>query len=157
MYWKTERGWHSTWQPFSTCNITKQKNSLHNFSQKLIKKLIELEINDIIEEGQCCSTWISSLLIVPKHNSDICWCHCFMVHVLVQWLSILHNFIWKNLNWGSSQVQILIWPNPHLPADLVTFTEEIFNGKLHFLCSAITRLCKGSAILSLLLTILYKK
>ena len=80
-----------------------------------------------------------------------------MVHVLVQWLSILHNFIWKSLNWGSSQVQILIWPNPHYPADLVTFTEEIFNGKLHFLCSAITRLCKGSVILSLLLTILYKK
>ena len=26
-------------------------------------------------------------------------------------------------------------PNPHFPADLVTFTEEILNGKLHFLCS----------------------
>ena len=26
-------------------------------------------------------------------------------------------------------------PNRQLPADLVTFTEEIFNGKLHFLCS----------------------
>ena len=25
--------------------------------------------------------------------------------------------------------------NPELPADLVTFTEEILNGKLHFLCS----------------------
>ena len=23
----------------------------------------------------------------------------------------------------------------HFPADLVTFTEEILNGKLHFLCS----------------------
>ena len=28
-----------------------------------------------------------------------------------------------------------MWPNPQFPADLVTFTEEIFNGKLHFLCS----------------------
>ena len=28
-----------------------------------------------------------------------------------------------------------MWPNPQLPADLVTFTEEILNGKLHFLCS----------------------
>ena len=28
-----------------------------------------------------------------------------------------------------------MWPNPQSPADLVTFTEEIFNGKLHFLCS----------------------
>ena len=26
-------------------------------------------------------------------------------------------------------------PNPHFLADLVTFTEEILNGKLHFLCS----------------------
>ena len=30
------------------------------------------------------------------------------------------------------------WPNPQLPADLATFTEEIFNEKLHFLCSDIT-------------------
>ena len=25
-----------------------------------------------------------------------------------------------------------MWPNPQFPADLVTFTEEILNGKLHF-------------------------
>ena len=28
-----------------------------------------------------------------------------------------------------------MWPNPKEAADLVTFTEEILNGKLHFLCS----------------------
>ena len=28
-----------------------------------------------------------------------------------------------------------MWPNPQFPADLVTFTEEFPNGKLHFLCS----------------------
>ena len=28
-----------------------------------------------------------------------------------------------------------MWPNPKFPVDLVTFTEEILNGKLHFLCS----------------------
>ena len=28
-----------------------------------------------------------------------------------------------------------MWPNPRFPADLVTFTESILNGKLHFLCS----------------------
>ena len=28
-----------------------------------------------------------------------------------------------------------MWPNPQFPADLVTFTEEILNGKRHFLCS----------------------
>ena len=26
-----------------------------------------------------------------------------------------------------------MWPKPQFPADLVTFTEEIFNGKLHIL------------------------
>ena len=25
-----------------------------------------------------------------------------------------------------------MWPNPQFPADLITFTEEIFDGKLHF-------------------------
>ena len=28
-----------------------------------------------------------------------------------------------------------MWPNPSFPADLVAFTEEILNGKLHFLCN----------------------
>ena len=28
-----------------------------------------------------------------------------------------------------------MWPNPQQTPDLVTFTEEILNGKLHFLCS----------------------
>ena len=28
-----------------------------------------------------------------------------------------------------------MWPNPQFPADLVTFTEEIPDGKLHFSCS----------------------
>ena len=28
-----------------------------------------------------------------------------------------------------------MWPNPQQTADLVTFTEEILNGKLKFLCS----------------------
>ena len=27
-----------------------------------------------------------------------------------------------------------MWPNPQFPADLVTSTKEILNGKLHFLC-----------------------
>ena len=27
-----------------------------------------------------------------------------------------------------------MWPNPHYPADFVTFAKEILNGKLHFLC-----------------------
>ena len=29
-----------------------------------------------------------------------------------------------------------MWPNRQFPADLVTFTEEILDGKRYFLCSA---------------------
>ena len=36
-------------------------------------------------------------------------------------------FHWGFLQW--------MWPNPQEITDLVTFTEEILNGKLHFLCS----------------------
>ena len=32
-----------------------------------------------------------------------------------------------------------MWSNQHANADLVTFTEEIFHGKLHFLCSEWTK------------------
>ena len=28
-----------------------------------------------------------------------------------------------------------MWPNTQFPADLVTFTEEILDGKLNFLCN----------------------
>ena len=37
-----------------------------------------------------------------------------------------------------------MWPNQQFPADLVTFTWEILNGKLHFLCSKVWKL--GSAL-----------
>ena len=33
-----------------------------------------------------------------------------------------------------------MWPNPQETADLVTFTNEILNGKFHFLCSGISEL-----------------
>ena len=32
-------------------------------------------------------------------------------------------------------------PNPQFPVDLVTFSEEMLNGKLHLLCSVIQRAC----------------
>ena len=31
-----------------------------------------------------------------------------------------------------------MWPNPQFSADLVTYTDEIPNGKLHFLSTLIT-------------------
>ena len=30
-----------------------------------------------------------------------------------------------------------MWPNPQFPADLLTFTEKMLNGKLHFFCSVV--------------------
>ena len=36
-----------------------------------------------------------------------------------------------------------MWPNPQETADLVTFTEEILNGKLHFLCSGTPESASG--------------
>ena len=36
-----------------------------------------------------------------------------------------------------------MWPNPQFSADLVTFTEEILNGKLHFLCSVLSEIYLG--------------
>ena len=38
-----------------------------------------------------------------------------------------------------------MWPNPQFPADLVTFTEEILNGKFHFLCGESCK-CNGETI-----------
>ena len=32
-----------------------------------------------------------------------------------------------------------MWSNPEETADLVTFIEEILNGKLHFMCSVTNR------------------
>ena len=38
-----------------------------------------------------------------------------------------------------------MWPNPQNNADLVTFTEKILNGKLHFLCSAVEQFQSGDS------------
>ena len=32
-----------------------------------------------------------------------------------------------------------MWPNSQFPTDLVTFTEEILNEKLHFMCIAMSK------------------
>ena len=36
-----------------------------------------------------------------------------------------------------------MWPNPQSLLDLVTFTKEILNGKLHFLCNVTFIFCAG--------------
>ena len=36
-----------------------------------------------------------------------------------------------------------MWPNPQKTADLVTYPEEILNGKLHFLRCALPKICHG--------------
>ena len=44
-----------------------------------------------------------------------------------------------------------MWSNPQETADLVTFTEETLNGKLHFLCSVKSYQCslEGSHAVSI--------
>ena len=37
-----------------------------------------------------------------------------------------------------------MWPNPPETTDLVTFTQEVLNGKLHFLCSG-TRIARPAS------------
>ena len=37
-----------------------------------------------------------------------------------------------------------MWPNRQETVDLVTFTEEILNGKLHFLCNVVTSTSIGT-------------
>ena len=49
--------------------------------------------------------------------------------------------IMKLSNWGILQQ---IWPNPPETADLVTFTGEIYNEKLHFWC----RVYKGPQLVA---------
>ena len=48
-----------------------------------------------------------------------------------------------------------MWLNPEFPADLFTFTEEICNGKLHFLCSVLD-MRRSHFILSLNIKIIIK-
>ena len=44
-------------------------------------------------------------------------------------------------------------PNPQFSADMVTFNEEIFNGKLHFSCSAIIKKSLEFILVSFLLNL----
>ena len=49
-----------------------------------------------------------------------------------------------------------MWPNPQEIADLVTFTEEILNQKLHFLCRDLSFLgLKMWSVASALLFLLF--
>ena len=46
------------------------------------------------------------------------------------------NMAWQALRKKWIKISsVNVRPNPQFPADFVAFTEEIFNGKLHFLCS----------------------
>ena len=58
------------------------------------------------------------------------------IHLVEREVNFITNSAQKNevFHWGSLQQ---MWPNPQFPADLVTLTEEILYGKLHFLRSAI--------------------
>ena len=52
---------------------------------------------------------------------------------LEQWFSDVRSTAQK---WSFLlRISSVMWPNLQFSADLVTFTEDILNGKLHFLCS----------------------
>ena len=49
---------------------------------------------------------------------------------------MIHDFQTTYKEWSFPlRIYSVMWPNLQFPADLVTFTEEILNGKLHFLRS----------------------
>ena len=50
-----------------------------------------------------------------------------------------------------------MWPNPHETEDLVTFTEEMLNGKLQFLCRDICIKMNSLLIQKIAVTYKYKK
>ena len=50
-----------------------------------------------------------------------------------------------------------MWPNPQETEDLVTFTEEILNGKLQFLCRDICIKMNSLLIQKIAVTYKYKK
>ena len=58
-------------------------------------------------------------------------------------LSLIHIFLFlrpstaQKMKFSIKDFFQQMWPNPQLPADFVTFTEEILIGKLHFLCSVL--------------------
>ena len=58
--------------------------------------------------------------------------------ILYEWLRLIHNLA-KYLSFHTTQKSFpflqWIWPNPQFHANFVTFTKEILNAKLHFLCS----------------------
>ena len=51
-----------------------------------------------------------------------------------------------------------MWPNLQFPANLVSFTEEILNGKFHFLCSVyISIFDEHMPVLKVIPPVAYKK
>ena len=50
-------------------------------------------------------------------------------------LDIHENYTAENMKFSIKDFVSKMWPKPQEIADLVTFTEEMLNGKLHFLCS----------------------
>ena len=71
------------------------------------------------------------------------WCDKFIIKFLI-YRGFVDTFPWnkhctknKVFHYGFLQY---MWPYPLFPTDLVTFTEEIRNGKLHFLCSEAKKL-----------------
>ena len=64
-------------------------------------------------------------------------------------LRFLSGFLHKKVKFSMKDFFSICKPKPQFPANLVTFTEEILYGKLHFLCSVLFRLTVSEACGSL--------
>ena len=71
--------------------------------------------------------------LFQRQNKQLCRALHWFIYLVIRKIHCTKN---KVFHYGFLQY---IWPNPQFPADLVTFTEEIRNGKLHFLCSDLIR------------------
>ena len=134
--------------------------NLTQWSLKLQQYDFFIKDNSGVQHGQCPSIiteniWFFNYTVtVPnkKYEEDI-WTSHQKEPELVDLIKYLECGIlpsnkrrvkrfskWNNIHCLKNEVfhyEFLqqMWANPQFPTDLVTFTEEILHGKLHFLCS----------------------
>ena len=75
------------------------------------------------------------LLLQSDHNATMLNWGIVLFLILQSSSQITHCTKYEVFHYGSL---LYMWRNPQFPTDLVTFTEEILNEKLHFLSSVTT-------------------
>ena len=83
-------------------------------------------------------SWECTVLLLEVHSKTLL---DFLEHTLQQSLWMSNDTAQKNM-FSIKQM----WPNLQEPADLVTFIEEILNGKLHFFVQCDVKLCDSEVL-----------